>query len=162
MSEPSAPLLELYQQVVLAHARAPRLVGELPADAPGVRVARGDNPLCGDAVVLSVRLSACGAMVVDARQSAQGCAICCAAASVLATRAVEAPVTQVREAIVRLRELVAGALEPDMARDGELAAFAGVAAYPARHRCALLAARALEAALDAEATPVTTEHGGEG
>lgn len=147
-------LAALYQQVVLEHARSPRHAGTLEGD--GVRVARGDNPLCGDAVTLYVVLEA-GDAIAQVRHETRGCAICRAAASVLSEGVAGGSVVRARQGIALQRGLVSGRVVPDAQAHGAQAAFAGVAAYPARHRCALLAWRALEAALDGVRETVTTE-----
>ncbi len=66
------------RSVVLQHFRHPKNRGALEhADAS----ADGANPLCGDRV--RVQLRADGGVVVDARFTADACALCVASASVL-------------------------------------------------------------------------------
>ena len=47
----SSELEELYQEVILDHARRPRNFGELPNASARVH---GDNPACGDEILLAV------------------------------------------------------------------------------------------------------------
>ncbi|SDS28239.1 Fe-S cluster assembly sulfur transfer protein SufU [Agrococcus carbonis] len=139
------PLAGLYQELILEHAK--RRAGEgliEPFDAE--RFLR--NPTCGDEVRLRVR-------VVDGRVDAlgwegQGCSISQAAASVLAEEATGLTVAEARERIEALRELLRsrGAVEPDEQLLGDAVAFAGVARFPMRVKCAMLAWVALEEALD--------------
>ena len=71
-------LRELYQQVILDHNRAPRNFKQL--DAPN-RVARGDNPLCGDKLTLFVDVE--GDVVKDIGFQGSGCAISKASTSLM-------------------------------------------------------------------------------
>ena len=78
-----ADLRELYQSVILDHSRSPRNFGELPgADAE----ATGNNPMCGDAVTVWVRME--GDRIADVRfktPPGTGCAISKASASLMTT-----------------------------------------------------------------------------
>jgi nitrogen fixation protein NifU and related proteins len=67
-----------YRAIVLEHFLRPRNRGPLP-DAN--RSADGANPLCGDRI--RVQLIVCDGMVVDARFTADACALCIASASLL-------------------------------------------------------------------------------
>jgi nitrogen fixation NifU-like protein len=71
-----------FRAVVLEHFRHPRNRGPL-ADATAS--IEGANPLCGDRVRVQVRLD--GDRVVEARFTADACAICIAAASMLTEHA---------------------------------------------------------------------------
>ena len=67
-----------FRAVVLEHFRRPRNRGAL-AGANGE--AEGANPLCGDRIRVQVRV--CRDVVEDARFTADACAICIAAASLI-------------------------------------------------------------------------------
>jgi nitrogen fixation NifU-like protein len=67
-----------FRDVVIEHFRRPRNRGSLP-DANGS--AEGSNPLCGDRIRVQV-LTRDG-RIVDARFTADACALCIAAASLL-------------------------------------------------------------------------------
>jgi nitrogen fixation NifU-like protein len=142
------PLAGLYQELILEHAK--RRVGDEiiePFDAE--RFLR--NPTCGDEIRLRVRLDGAGAGArVDAvGWQGQGCSISQASASVLAEDAPGLTVAEVRERIEALRELLRsrGGAEPDEQLLGDAVAFAGVARFPMRVKCAMLAWVALEEAL---------------
>ena len=146
-------LKELYREVILDHNRSPRNFGRLePADA----TATGRNPLCGDALDVTLRLE--GDRVVDLRFEGQGCAISMASASLMS----EAVKGRRRDEIQRLYEQVHGLLTgrqggapPEQL--GKLAALGGVAEFPARVKCASLCWHTLHAALSNTRAPVTTE-----
>jgi nitrogen fixation NifU-like protein len=144
---------ELYQEILLDHYRRPRNFGPLPgAD----READGHNPLCGDRVHVRVRLD--GDRLAEIRFEGSGCAISTASASMM-TEAVRGRTrAEVRERFERFRALVTGEGAAPAAEElGELAALAGVRAFPMRIKCATLAWHTLRAALDAAGAQVTTE-----
>jgi len=145
-------LKELYRDVILDHNRKPRNFGRLdPADAH----ADGHNPLCGDRLTVSVRLS--GDRIEDVRFDGKGCAISTASASMM-TEAVKG---KSRGAVAELFDKVHSALtQQDAAVDpalGKLAALSGVREFPARVKCATLCWHTLNAALERGAATVSTE-----
>lgn len=146
-------LQDLYQQVIVDHNRSPRNFKRID-DAS--RTAEGDNPLCGDRIVLHVKLE--GDVIADIGFQGTGCAISRSSASLM-TGAVKGKTVQEAERLFRaFHDMVAGEKgHADPAALGKLAAFAGVRQFPARVKCANLAWHTLHAALGAAAEPVTTE-----
>jgi nitrogen fixation NifU-like protein len=145
-------LRELYRETIVDHSRRPRNFGPL-ADAN--RRAEGFNPLCGDRLTLELKLA--GGVIEAARFEGAGCAISTAAASLM-TEAVKGKSEAEAEALgERFRALLTDTNEPAAAMPGKLAALAGVRAFPARIKCALLAWHTLRAALHGEAVPASTE-----
>ena len=67
----NSELEDLYQEVLLDHAKRPRNFGEITNDAIHVH---GDNPSCGDEINLHVRFGDEGA-VEEIKFTGQGCAI---------------------------------------------------------------------------------------
>jgi nitrogen fixation protein NifU and related proteins len=125
----------LYQEIILDHYRNPRRRGlREPFGAEVHHV----NPTCGDEVTLRVRLD--GDTVADVSYESQGCSISQAATSVLTELVTGQPVPA---ALATLEEFVRllqsrGQATPDDEVLGDAIAFAGVARYPARVKCALL------------------------
>jgi nitrogen fixation NifU-like protein len=139
----SAEIAALYQEMILDHYRRPRNKGTLEkADAS----AEMKNPLCGDEISLQVAFE--GDCVCDLRFSGRGCSISQASASMM-TQLVKGKSTEEIGTIRKqFRELMLGnAPASDDARLGSLRALSGVARFPARVKCALLAWSALESAL---------------
>ena len=134
---------ELYQRLVLDHARQPRNRGPL---AGATHTARGDNPFCGDRVAVSLIVD--GDRIAAARFEGQACAIATAAASMMAA-AVEGRTRAEAEALARRFEalLAAGDAAPELGDLGDLRALAGVRRYPVRVKCARLPWQTLLAAL---------------
>ena len=155
----SSEMQQLYQQLILDHAREQRGRGEIdPYDAESYQF----NPVCGDEVTLRVRLDhpAGGGRPVLAEVGWQGdgCSISPASASVLTdlvTGKDLAEVDALHETFHELMQARGQGLDPaEEEALGDAAAFTGVARYPARIKCALLGWVALR---DAVARAVTGE-----
>lgn len=137
----SAELDALYQEIILDHYKNPRHAGlRAPYDAEVHHV----NPTCGDEVTLRVRLSedsaGDGPCVADVSYDAVGCSISQASTSVMTELVIGRPVDEALTAHGEFLRLMQGKgqVEPDeeILEDG--IAFAGVARFPARVKCALL------------------------
>ncbi len=125
----------LYQEIILDHYKRPVGRGlREPFDAESCQV----NPTCGDEITVRVRLS--GDRVDDVSYDGQGCSISQASASVLHELVIGKPVAEAFETHQAFAELMQGrgTVEPDEDVLGDGIAFAGVARYPARVKCALL------------------------
>jgi nitrogen fixation protein NifU and related proteins len=139
----SAEIAALYQEMILDHYRRPRNKGTLDKADATVEM---KNPLCGDEISLQVSFE--GDSVCDLRFSGRGCSISQASASMM-TQLVKGKSTDEIGAIRKqFRDLMLGnAPAADDAQLGSLRALSGVARFPARVKCALLAWNALETAL---------------
>jgi nitrogen fixation NifU-like protein len=143
---------ELYQEIILDHGRRPRNFGPMP-DAS--HSAEGKNPLCGDHVIVRLKLK--DGRVEGVTFEGSGCAISTAAASTM-TEAVKGRTrAEVDDLFRRFHDLVTGKGTPDLEGLGKLAAFAGVSEFPMRVKCATLAWHTMESALEGGGTAVTTE-----
>jgi nitrogen fixation NifU-like protein len=145
-------LRELYQEVILDHHKRPRNFHKLE-DAN--RHAEGFNPLCGDKIMLYLRVE--DGVVRDAGFEGSGCAISTASASLM-TEMLKGKTEAESEALFeKFRDLVTGKSVPDSASLGKLAVFSGVREYPVRVKCAVLAWHTLRAALQGSLERVATE-----
>lgn len=147
-------LRELYQQVILEHCRHPRNFKELEgAD----RSAEGYNPLCGDQITVYVVLD--GDRVADIAFKGSGCAISKASASLMTAEVKGKTLAEAEELFGRFREMVTSARDAEIDEEavGKLAVFSGVREFPVRVKCATLAWHTLQAALEGEGQPVSTE-----
>jgi nitrogen fixation protein NifU and related proteins len=139
----SAEIAALYQEMILDHYRRPRNKGTLENADASVEM---KNPLCGDEITLQVTFGQDG--LSELRFSGRGCSISQASASMM-TQLVKGKSTEEIDALrKRFRELILG--DQSAANDetlGSLRALSGVARFPARVKCALLAWNALENAL---------------
>jgi nitrogen fixation NifU-like protein len=128
-------LESMYQEIILDHYKRPHGRGlRDPFDAESFQV----NPTCGDEVTLRVKLD--DGKVTDVSYDGQGCSISQASTSVLTDLVVGHTLEEAFTTMDAFVELMQGKgkVEPDeeVLEDG--IAFAGVAKYPARVKCALL------------------------
>jgi nitrogen fixation NifU-like protein len=130
-------LEQIYQEVILDHYKHPHRRGlREPYQAQSFQV----NPTCGDEVTLRVALSDDGDTVADVSYDGQGCSISQAATSVLTDLVIGQSVGDALKTVAAFNEMVSsrGKVEGDEDVLGDGIAFAGVAKYPARVKCALL------------------------
>jgi nitrogen fixation NifU-like protein len=126
----------LYQEIILDHYRSPHHAGLTdPYDVEVHHV----NPSCGDEVTLRVELD--GETVTGVTHESVGCSISQAATSVMTDLVIGKPVAEGMATYEKFLELMQSRgkeIEPDeeVLEDG--VAFAGVAQFPARVKCALL------------------------
>ena len=140
----SLELEELYQEVILDHSRRPRNFGEL-ADG-GVRV-HGDNPACGDEIHLGVKCDSDGALK-DIKFTGRGCAISQASASLMTMKLKGKARSEVLEMLQAFHDLVTNETSEAPKTLGDLCVMKGVRNFPQRVKCAMLAWRAVEQALE--------------
>ncbi|TEX44685.1 MAG: SUF system NifU family Fe-S cluster assembly protein [Actinomycetales bacterium mxb001] len=130
---------DLYQEIILDHYRNPQGRGlREPFEAQVHHV----NPTCGDEIDLRLHLSTIDGVTVvdDVSYEGQGCSISQASASVLYDSVVGQPLDEALASLDRFQEMLQskGEISGDEETMGDAVAFAGVAKYPARVKCALL------------------------
>lgn len=144
----AGPMEQLYQQVILDHARAPHGRGLLPG-GPRAGESHQVNPTCGDEVTLRVDVE--DGKVTALSWEGEGCSISQASISVLHDLVVGSELQEVDGLGASFRALMQSrgvGLDPAAEEElGDAAAFTGVARYPARIKCALLGWAALQDAL---------------
>nr|WP_101528811.1 SUF system NifU family Fe-S cluster assembly protein [Mycobacterium simiae] len=136
----------MYQDVILDHYKHPQHRGL--REPFGAQVSHV-NPICGDEVTLRVTLSDDGQTVLDVSYDGQGCSISQASTSVLTQQVIGQSVGESLKTVTAFTEMVSsrGTVEGDEDVLGDGIAFAGVAKYPARVKCALLGWMAFKDAL---------------
>ena len=141
-SDRSAQINALYQEMILDHYRRPRTKGEI--ENPDETIVM-KNPLCGDEITIQLRYD--GDTIEDVGFVGRGCSISQASASMMTQLVKGKSATEIEDLGSRFRGMVmgdeAGASDTSL---GSLRALSGVARFPARVRCALLAWNALEEA----------------
>ena len=147
-------LRELYQEVILDHCKRPRNFRALSGAS---HHAKGHNPLCGDRVELFLTVD--DGNIKDAAFQGAGCAISTASASLLTETVKGKTVEEAGEIFERFHHLVTGkpAAGPAGSDLGKLEAFAGVAEFPVRVKCATMVWHTLRAALEKKQETVSTE-----
>lgn len=146
----NSELEELYQEVILDHSRRPRNFGEL-ADA-AVRV-HGDNPACGDEIDLAVKFGPDGSLQ-DVKFSGHGCAISQASASLMTMKLKGKGRHETMSMLQAFHDLVTTDKNGPSTL-GDLQVMKGVRKFPQRVKCAMLAWRALEQALQQQTGEAT-------
>lgn len=131
----------LYQDIILDHYKHPR-GRELLAEPLGS--AFHVNPTCGDELTVQVAIAADGGLIVG--YDGQGCSISQASASVMSELVTGTSPEESERIRVAFLEMMhaRGTGEPDEDVLGDAVAFAGVAKFPARIKCALLSWMALQ------------------
>jgi len=145
-------LRDLYQEVILDHYRNPRNFREIHEGE--FRCAEGHNPLCGDEV--SVFLQVDEGVVRDATFQGSGCAISMASASLMTEVLKGKSEADAARLFEGFQSMVTGE-EPGDINLGKLAVFEGVREFPSRIKCAVLAWHTLNAAINNNDDPVSTE-----
>lgn len=140
-------LRDLYQDIILDHARRPR---NFRAPNNHSHHADGHNPLCGDQISIFLQID--DQRIAGVSFQGHGCAISTASASLM-TEILTGLTLAEAEAMFHAFHLLvtegtAMAVAPELEDAAErLEPLAGVRAYPARVKCATLAWHTFDAAL---------------
>jgi len=146
-------LRDLYQEIILDHGRTPRNFG--PLDGAN-RNSEGHNPLCGDHIEVHATVDKDG-RIQDVTFEGHGCAISTASASMMTDAVKGKTVAEAKELFEHFHDLVTkDDVLPEEDMD-KLMVLAGVREFPMRVKCATLAWHTLNAALQNEDEPVSTE-----
>ncbi|GAA3764502.1 SUF system NifU family Fe-S cluster assembly protein [Plantactinospora mayteni] len=126
---------QLYQEIILDHYKHPHGRG---LREPYAAEAHHVNPTCGDEVTIRVALD--DDTLSDVSYDGMGCSISQASASVLHELLTGRDTGQAFAVHAAFVELMSGRgqVTPEEELLGDAVAFAGVARYPARVKCALL------------------------
>jgi nitrogen fixation NifU-like protein len=147
-------LRELYQEIILDHNKNPRNFREIEnADY----VKEGLNPLCGDHYKLYLLFEE--DKIKDISFKGAGCAISKASASLMSSILIGKTKKEAEHLFQLFHKVVTGEIEAAEHLDalGKLAAFAGVAEFPMRVKCATLAWHTMHSALIQEDGTASTE-----
>lgn len=136
--------MDLYQELIIEHAKRPVHAGlREPFEAEVKHV----NPTCGDEITLRVHVD--GDRIGDVSYDSLGCSISVASASMLAELVTGETISAAARTFDAVHAMLTskGADPGDEDVIGDAVALAGVAKYPARVKCGLLAWFALTDAL---------------
>ena len=148
----ASDLRDLYQQVIMDHNKKPRNFREM-LDAN--HLAHGNNPLCGDALIVYVKMN--GDVIEDVSFQGSGCAISVASASLM-TEALKGKTIAEAEAIYQQVHQQMTSSDADSAVLGKLEVLGGVREFPTRVKCATLSWHTVNTAMNSEHDiSVTTE-----
>ncbi len=134
---------DLYKEVILDHYQHPRNRGLI--ENPDVAT-RGHNPLCGDEIILGVKLH--DDTIDEIAFSGRGCSISQASASMMTDGVKGHEIDEVRVLLAGFREMMTGSGSTDgLGENEDMEALQGVKKFPVRVKCALLPWTALEEAI---------------
>jgi nitrogen fixation NifU-like protein len=135
---------DLYREIILDHYRSPR---NKRRGVEGAIAVKHDNPLCGDELHLSVDVQ--NGSLADVAFDGKGCSISQASASMMTEAVQGKTVGEALELTETIRLMMHGEHPGESFEDalGDLMALEGVAKFPVRVKCALLAWMALKDAL---------------
>lgn len=131
---------DLYQREILDRAKSTAHTGRIAAPDASITL---DNPLCGDRVILDIKLA--GATIGELKHQVRGCALCQASASVMADIVIGRTQAEARNGGVALKAFLTGDALPPLW--GRLDIFAPVRGHKSRHDCVKLPFEALDRAL---------------
>ncbi len=140
----------LYQEIILDHYKSPRNRGSL--DNPEINIFES-NPLCGDEICIQAHYD--GKTLKDIRFDGKGCSISLASASMMTEALKGHGRDHAQKYIEGIKAMMHGENKLSDEELGDMEALKGVADFPARVKCALLAWTTLEKAL----TPQNTAQG---
>jgi nitrogen fixation protein NifU and related proteins len=128
-------LNSLYQEIILDHYKHPHHAGlRAPYEAEVHHV----NPTCGDEITLRVHIE--NGTVADVSYEAEGCSISQASASVMSDLVTGKPIGEAMSLHEEFLTMMhgRGQVDVDDERLEDAIAFAGVAKFPGRIKCALM------------------------
>lgn len=147
-------LRELYQDIIMDHNKNPQNFHKLEN---ATKVIDGKNPLCGDHYTIYLIVE--DGIIKDIGFDGSGCAISKASGSVMTTILKGKTVKEAEELFEKFHNVVTGSIEfNDAIMDfGKLGAFAGVAEFPSRVKCASLAWHAMHQGISNDKSEISTE-----
>lgn len=137
-------LEDLYREVIMEHYKNPLNKGLVEDE--NYRLVNLLNPSCGDDVTVQVLIK--DNQIKDARHDGHGCSICCSSASVLTNEIIDKSIDEAKEIIKQYLIMLTGEKYDDKVLKGEPLAYTGVSRFPARIRCASIAWKAMEEAIE--------------
>jgi len=135
---------DLYQQTILEYNRSPRNFHKMEN---ATHMAHGLNPLCGDDYWVYLNVDE-GGVIREASFDGHGCAISKASASMMTQELKGKTLAEAGSLFHDFHDLISGKEHPL----GKLNVFSGVWKFPERVKCALLAWRAMESAIQGNKT----------
>ncbi len=146
-------LRDLYQEVILDHGRSPR---NFRALEDATFLAHGNNPVCGDMLVVYMTLDGDG-RIQDCAFQGEGCAISVASASMMPDILKGKTSEEAKHLFEGFHDLCTqddfdmdrfNGCDPDAVE--RLVMLSGVKEFPIRVKCATLAWHTMQAAMDGE------------
>ncbi len=134
----------LYRTVIMDNYKNPKNKGLKQTD--DYHFVHLNNPSCGDEMNVEIKIE--NGIIKDVRQDGHGCSISMSSASVMSDVLIGKTVEEARKIILDFYGIVTGTDPEDEEALGEAIAYMGVRQFPARVKCATLAWKAIERAID--------------
>ncbi|MCR5647398.1 MAG: SUF system NifU family Fe-S cluster assembly protein [Acholeplasmatales bacterium] len=134
----------LYRTVIMDNYKNPKNKGLKQTD--DYHFVHLNNPSCGDEMNVEVKIE--DGIIKDVRQDGHGCSISMSSASVMSDVLIGKTVEEARKIILDFYGIVTGVDPENEDELGEAIAYMGVRQFPARVKCATLAWKAIERAID--------------
>ena len=134
----------LYREVIMDNYKNPKNKGLVKTDK--YHFVHLNNPSCGDDMNVEVLVE--DGIVKEIHHDGKGCSISLSSASVMSDVLVGHTVEEANKLILQFYGLVIGKQPEDEEELGEAIAYMGVSNFPARIKCATLAWKAIEKAID--------------
>jgi len=147
-------LSDLYQEVIIEHSKNPR---NFRAIKNATHHAEGYNPLCGDQLTLTIKLS--NNVIEEIGFLGDGCAISKASASLMTSAIKGKKPEEAMTLFQSVRTLLTCGHESNITHEhvGKLSVLSGVWEFPMRVKCATLAWHTMKSALEGKGDPASTE-----
>ncbi len=134
----------LYRTVIMDNYKNPKNKGLKQTD--DYHFVHLNNPSCGDEMNVEIKIE--NGIIKDVRQDGHGCSISMSSASVMSDVLIGKTVEEARKIILDFYGIVTGTDPENEEALGEAIAYMGVRQFPARVKCATLAWKAIERAID--------------
>ncbi len=134
----------LYRTVIMDNYKNPKNKGLKKTD--DYHFVHLNNPSCGDEMNVEIKIE--DGIIKDVRQDGHGCSISMSSASVMSDVLIGKTVDEAKKIILDFYGIVTGIDPSDEEALGEAIAYMGVRQFPARVKCATLAWKAIERAID--------------
>ena len=136
-------LENLYRQMILDHSSHPHHHGTLGEASQKIEM---NNPTCGDVIELQIAIQ--NNVIKDIAFSGSGCSISTASASMMTDAVIGKTVEEAEALAETFSQLVQGNELPEAEKLGDAIMLKNVSKFPARIKCATLAWKALEQAVE--------------
>ena len=133
---------DLYRQVIVDHYSKPRNFGK--PEHWDIEV-EGKNPVCGDEITLYIQVN--DNTISDCHFEGKGCSISMASASVMTELLKGKNLAETKRILSDFSNMLRGDKCSRCEDYGDIVAFEGVAKFPVRVKCALLAWKTIEEAV---------------
>lgn len=135
---------QLYRRVIMDHYKNPRNKGSFEDETLTINM---NNPTCGDRIQLQMKVE--DGVIQEARFSGDGCSISMSSASMMTEAVKGCSVEQALHMATLFSDMMQGKdVDPDEFTLEDIEALQGVSKFPARIKCATLAWKALEKAIN--------------